>query len=443
MAYWHDRLATGCRSAPPSSMFKTIVGLLLLTASLLPRVTSALQSVAGSPCESVCANAGSLEQDVLCLDADYQSLPSGRAFQNCVACQLNSTAVDTAKNETDVEWALLALRYTLAGCMFAIPEDHVSISSPCQVSCASLNASIGYQVTNNTSKAQPGNAFCTADPFDDYTINKCALCYSYIPQQLYQANFLQALHIACRQPPVPGKPFFPDAQSIFNETLIAGPAAPSGNTGGHGGLHGWKLALAIVLPVVGGIILLVGACWGCFAFTRKRRQRMAQTGRMSRVHDAHADSMYYSPMSAKAEAWKAEDLPWGVSEPPREMHAISQTMLHAKHSPGVAQGRWSHQTGGTGGGPGSEQNTPLRSSFQREDVGPGPEQVRDPNLHDQFFGIDEEADDLPGPSGGHEYYPEHHEQSGGGGHEFHPQQIHQQHGLGQLRMPDDERGNFI
>ncbi|OAP62231.1 hypothetical protein AYL99_04434 [Fonsecaea erecta] len=416
MAYWHDRLATG---APPSML--AIVGLLL---AVLLRLTSALQSVAGSPCQSVCANAGSLEQDVLCLDADYQALPSGRAFQTCVACQLNSTAVDTANNETDVAWALLALRYTLAGCMFAIPEDHISISSPCQVSCASLNASIGYRITNDSSTVQPGNAFCTADPFDDYTINKCATCYSFIPQQLYQANFLQALHIACRQPPEPGKPFFPDAQAIFNETLIAGPPPPSSNTGGHGGLHGWKLALAIVLPVVGGIILISGMCWGCFMFTRKRRQRMAQTGRMSRVHDANADSMY-SPMSAKAEAWKAEDLPWGVVEPPREMHAISPTLLHAKHpSPGVAQGRWSHQTGGTGG---SEQNTPLRSSFQRDTVGPGPEQVRDPNLHDQYFGVGDEVDDLPGPSGGHEYYPEH----------------HQQHGLGQLRMPDDERGNFI
>ena len=96
MAYWHDRSAT---SAAP----RYIALLYLLTALLC--VTNALQSVPGSPCDSVCANAGTLESDVVCLDANYQSLDSGRAFQKCIACQLNSTAVDTTNNETDVAWA--------------------------------------------------------------------------------------------------------------------------------------------------------------------------------------------------------------------------------------------------------------------------------------------------------------------------------------------------
>ena len=97
MAYWHDRPAT---SAAP----RYIALLYLLTALL--RVTYALQSVSGSPCDSVCADAGTLEDDVVCLDASYQSLDSGRAFQKCVACQLNSTAVDPANNDTDVGWGL-------------------------------------------------------------------------------------------------------------------------------------------------------------------------------------------------------------------------------------------------------------------------------------------------------------------------------------------------
>lgn len=158
---------------------------------------------------------------------------------------------------------------------------------------------------------------------------------------------------------------------------------------------------------------------------------MAQSGRMSRVHDAYADGAYQSPMSAKAEAYKAENIPWGVGEPPREMHAISPTLLHPsntpkQHSPGFAQGRWSHHTGG------SEQNTPLRNSFQRDEVGPGPAQVQDPNLHEQFFGVGEDDDALPGPSNigvANGYYP---------GEDGAPQ-----HGHGQLRGHDDERGHFI
>lgn len=145
---------------------------------------------------------------------------------------------------------------------------------------------------------------------------------------------------------------------------------------------------------MGGILLIGGTCWGCFVFTRKRRQKMAQSGRMSKVHDAHAGGMY-SPMSAKAaEAWSR-------TQSPHEMHPISPTVLHAKNpNPGLAQGRWSRQSAG------SEQGTPLRTSFQREDVGPGTGQVRDPDLHEQYFAVDDDTDHLPGPSG-HDLYYDH------------------------------------
>ncbi|KAG9785202.1 hypothetical protein KCU88_g2564, partial [Aureobasidium melanogenum] len=409
MACWHDRPATAPLLYP--------VLICLLTA--LPRLILALQSVPGSPCESVCSVAGSLEDDVICLDADYKSLDNGRKLQKCVACQLNSTAVDTSNNETDVGWALLALRYTLAGCMFAIPEQHISISSPCQVSCAVLNASIGYQVRNDSSSA-PTNDFCNVGRFDDADINKCAFCYSFIPQQLFLANFLQALHIVCRQPPTPGKPFYPDADAIFNETLIAGPSTSSGHSGSSSGLHGWKLGVAIALPIVGGILLIGGTCWGCFVFTRKRRQKMARTGRMSKVHDAYAGGgSMYSPMSAKA------DPPWGHAEPPREMHAISPTISHhAKHhSPGLAQGRWSHQPGE------SEQVTPLRTSFRRDDVGPGPGQIHDPDLHEQFFAVGDDPDHVPEPPSGQGHHDPHHT------YDPHGQQYHAYGG--------QEQGRFI
>lgn len=94
MANWHDRPATAA----------LYLAICLLTIAL--RLTSALPTVAGSPCESVCVNAGDPVEDVVCLDADYQNLENGRAFQKCVSCQLNSTAVDTERNETDVGFGL-------------------------------------------------------------------------------------------------------------------------------------------------------------------------------------------------------------------------------------------------------------------------------------------------------------------------------------------------
>ncbi|KAJ9503703.1 hypothetical protein H2202_000842 [Exophiala xenobiotica] len=305
-------------------------------------------------------------------------------------------------------------------------------NAPCQVSCAALNASIDYHITNDTSTVRPGEEFCNVGTFDSTTINRCAFCYSFIPQQLFLANFLQALHISCVQPPIAGKPFFPDAAAIFNETLIAGPAPASNNSGSGSGLHGWKLAVAIALPIVGGILLFGSTCWCCFHFTRKRRQRMAQAGRMSRIHDANADGMY-SPVSAKGVEV------WGHGQPPTEMHAISPTHLQApaKHpSPVMAQGRWSHLQSQLAEG--SDQGTPLRNSFQREDVGPGTGQVQDPNLHEQYFGVDDDPDadayhGVSGPSDGQHQYHQ-------------PQAVGVAHGqphVPQVHVQDYERGHFI
>jgi hypothetical protein len=226
--------------------------------------------------------------------------------------------------------------------------------------------------------------------------------------------------------------------------LISGPAAPSSNTSSRSGLHGWKLALAVALPIVGGILILGSACWCCFVFTRRRRQRMAQSGRMSRIHDAHADNMYYSPASAtKTEA------PWGRhADPPTEMHALSPTLLHpAKHqqpSPGMAQGRWSHHQAAAAAAAGDDQGTPLRSSFQRDIVGPGTGQVQDPNLHEQFFGVDDDDDDEPTVHGG-DAVDEHDLQglpgSSASPHAYYPYPDGRVGG--QFPSQDHERGHFI
>lgn len=86
----------------------------LLTTTLL---LGFLQTVFGfghvpnSPCSSVCSGnpQNTLENDVVCLDHDYFNTTDGEAYRKCVACELGSTAVDTANNQSDVEWALCML----------------------------------------------------------------------------------------------------------------------------------------------------------------------------------------------------------------------------------------------------------------------------------------------------------------------------------------------
>lgn len=96
-------------SASPFSLTRTGLKVLLTLLGisvLVPRV-SALNFVAGGPCESVCSDdvAGAVSEDVRCLDSEFNVTPASY-LKTCVSCQLNSTAVDPVTKATDVEWGL-------------------------------------------------------------------------------------------------------------------------------------------------------------------------------------------------------------------------------------------------------------------------------------------------------------------------------------------------
>jgi hypothetical protein len=85
----------GLRSLP-------LIAILLLS---FLHIAAAYQYVEGSPCANLC-NEGTLIDDAVCLDAQYADTANGTRLESCVGCLLNSTAVDTANNQTDVEWGL-------------------------------------------------------------------------------------------------------------------------------------------------------------------------------------------------------------------------------------------------------------------------------------------------------------------------------------------------
>lgn len=358
--------------------------------------TSALQTVPRSPCADICSsNDLNLANDTVCLDDDYQT-GEGQQFRQCTTCLLNSTAVDSTTNISDVYWGLFNLRYTISECIFAYPAEIVSISNPCQVLCSPLQRAATYGIggdkKNATDSVVPNLDFCNNGFGPDDRINNCSFCYSYIPQQLFMSNFMQALHIACRQPPAMGDTFYPDGRAIFNESAIPGPAPPGPANSGKSGLTGWKLGLVIALPIVGGTVLFGLTCFCCFKFTKKRRVRMAATGRMSTYYDRN-------PVSATSNKTPPSQYEWplGQHEPAQEMERISH--VHTPKSgkmpsPGLAQGRWSHHAD-------DDIDTPV-SAFPRDDVGPGSDQAKDPYLHEQYFGVTGSTvvgEAMAGPSG--------------------------------------------
>lgn len=118
---------------------------------------------------------------------------------------------------------------------------------------------------------------------------------------------------------------------------------------------------------------------------------MAASGRMSTYHDRHpGGSNFTSPISGRTPPSQYQ---WPmVEEPGQEMsrinyvHTGKAVQRHSpvlqKHSPGLAQGRWSHASRDEE----EEEEVPL-SAIPHDDVGPGQGQAKDPFLHEQYFGV--------------------------------------------------------
>ena len=118
---------------------------------------------------------------------------------------------------------------------------------------------------------------------------------------------------------------------------------------------------------------------------------MAASGRMSTYHDRHpgagGGSSFTSPVSGRTPPSQYQ---WPTMEE-QEMarinyiHTGKPVQGHSpgvpKHSPGLAQGRWPHASRDD-----EDEEVPL-SAVPRDDVGPGQGQVKDPFLHEQFFGV--------------------------------------------------------
>jgi hypothetical protein len=70
--------------------------------------------------------------------------------------------------------------------MFGFPTQKVSLSSPCQVTCAPLANAIESGLGTNATTADLG--FCNTVGFSTANIQNCVFCYGLMNQQKYLAN---------------------------------------------------------------------------------------------------------------------------------------------------------------------------------------------------------------------------------------------------------------
>src|ERR1700733_4559008 len=85
------------------------------------------------------------------------------------------------------------MRYTLSACLYGFPTQMVSLSSPCQVTCAPLSIAIESGLSINATIADL--SFCSAANFSTTIIQQCVFCYGLMDQQKYLANCMPAPHL--------------------------------------------------------------------------------------------------------------------------------------------------------------------------------------------------------------------------------------------------------
>ncbi|RDW81397.1 uncharacterized protein DSM5745_04954 [Aspergillus mulundensis] len=285
-------------------------------------LASGLRTTPGSPCASTCSPTNdTLPSEVVCLDSEYNTTEAGRKFEGCIACQLQSTFVDDASRESDVEWGLFNLRFAFSSCVYGYPEKVSDISNSCPVACKDLETSVEYDLDNPS--GENIETWCDTASFADNEITDCNKCYNLTSDethpQVYLANFLESLRYNCHFQ-TPTEQEFPITPSrIFSESLL--PSSSADLISGDGGGDNSNLALIIAMPILGFVILLCILALACFFFIRSRRKKARRLRQPAHLHARWNDTGISTPQWAMEYPAQAQGMYGpGVYSPESQQH---------------------------------------------------------------------------------------------------------------------------
>ncbi|KAH7033504.1 uncharacterized protein B0I36DRAFT_321591 [Microdochium trichocladiopsis] len=184
-----------------------ILAICLLTFS---HYTSALQVTPGSACAAVCLDnpednpndpikSTTTPKDVVCTDSKYTTQAAGIKYKNCLQC-LQSSHVSKG-TESDADWYLYNLRYTVNVCLYGYPNVTMEqlVSSPCNTEYACQPFEDALQVGILNPDKTGALDYCTADggSFTGPRFSSCVKCLQSSADQTYLANFMIALMGGC------------------------------------------------------------------------------------------------------------------------------------------------------------------------------------------------------------------------------------------------------
>lgn len=141
--------------------------------------TQCLEVTNTSLCADTC-NGPSLTygSDLSCSDDEYSNTANGVLFQNCLECEITSTAqsgeTSTSQNN-DVYWSLFNMKYTVQECLFHADNGSTPNLPQCETVCAGLYSAL--EASWFTTPPPEQYAYCSIDSNAFTTHAKtCASC---------------------------------------------------------------------------------------------------------------------------------------------------------------------------------------------------------------------------------------------------------------------------
>lgn len=283
----------------------------LLLCAFLAASSHALLVAPSSQCAVQCGNvlSSTSGSDLTCTDSAYAGSVTGQTFQSCIACELNSTYVDPTTKQSDLQWLLYNLRYTVSWCLWGYPNNTGVSSTPCVTSfaCGLLQSGVEYDSlsTNDTS----GYGYCSNWRSD--LLTKCTTCLQQIGNENYIANFIIALTAGCQQQPTAGQQISIQG-SLFQSTLV-NITNPTNNTlPTYYYPPSGSLTLTAKVGIAVGALVGILLVTGCFIVCRGKRRRRAHLKKLARAsyrapEPAWMQKEWNSPESETSRAFMAQD----------------------------------------------------------------------------------------------------------------------------------------
>lgn len=163
-----------------------------------------------------------------------------------------------------------------------------NISSPCVVSCSSLEPALDQDLLNPTSI----NSFewCASSAFADIVVDQCQFCYNLTTNQAYLGNCtlypdlwdvslisdltqtdIEALRYNCHFRTPTGTAFPIKSDRIFTQSPLPSSSVSLISPAKHG--SGVNLPVVIAVPIVCFVVAVCAIIVGCIFFIRHRRKK--------------------------------------------------------------------------------------------------------------------------------------------------------------------------